>query len=326
MLREPVDAVITWVDGYDKTHAEKLARYLEQMGTSSPEAAAPTRYNQCGEIRYCVKSILRFAPWIRTIYIVTDAQTPPIMKQLAGLPQGEKIKLIDHRDIFYGFEACLPTFNSLTIECMLWRIPGLSDHFLYLNDDCSIIRPVSYDDFFRGNQVVLYGQWRTRSERKWGHYVKKFIAYLSATTSCSPSRDLFRAVCENSAELAGYHKQFFQFPHAPFPLRKKAFEDYFLKHPEALSQNIRYRFRSYRQFAPISLIHHLEIQQKNVVFDPSLEAIMVNGACHSLSKIKHRLARADRKKNVAFICMQSIDEAPVAIQTMLLEWLHQKIE
>ncbi|WP_019217602.1 Stealth CR1 domain-containing protein [Legionella tunisiensis] len=99
---EPVDAVITWVDGYDKVHAEKLASYLAKIGLDKrPETASPTRFNQQGELDYCVHSLLRFAPWLRTIYIVTDAQTPSLMKTLVGTPHENKVKLIDHRDIFW---------------------------------------------------------------------------------------------------------------------------------------------------------------------------------------------------------------------------------
>ena len=321
MTTEPIDAVITWVDGNDKAHSDKLALYLARMGIERPEAAAPTRYNQCGEINYCVNSILRFAPWIRTIYIVTDAQIPPIMEQLVGTPQQEKVKLIDHRDIFHGFEASLPTFNSLTIECMLWRINGLSNKFIYLNDDCSFIRPVSPDDFFRGDNIVFRGLWRVQSERTVVHYLKKCINYVFKTPQNFVKPGFFRTVQENSAKMAGWHKLFFQFPHAPFALKKQTFEDYFLKHPNVLSQNIGYPLRNNQQFWPLSLFGYLEIKQNKVVFDNSLGAITVNGAFHSWNKMRRRLSLADRKKNVAFVCMQSIDEAPIETQSAMLEWL-----
>ncbi len=247
------------------------------------------------------------------------------MKQLVGTPQGEKIKLIDHRDIFRGFEEFLPTFNSLTIECLLWRIQGLSNHFIYLNDDCFIIRPVSSDDFFHGDKIVLRGGWKVQSGKKWRHYVKRWVDFVLKKPQSLVEPDLFRTVQENSAKLAGWHKHFFHFPHAPLPLRKQTFEDYFLKHPEALSQNLRYAIRNHQQFWSLSLIDHVEIKQKNVVFDHSLDAITVNGACHSLNKIQHRLSYAERKKNMAFICMQSVDEAPIATQAIMLKWLDEQI-
>lgn len=324
-MREPVDAVITWVDGTDKTHVNKLANYFAHRGIIRPEAAAPTRYNQCGEIAYCVHSILCFAPWIRTIYIVTDAQTPPIMEKLKGTPYASKVKLIDHRDIFRGYEQYLPTFNSLTIEMMLWRIDGLSENFIYLNDDCAIIRPVLYEDFFRGDKLVLRGHWKVQTDRKLKNYLKRFINYLLGRPKCIVKQDLVRTVQENSAKLAGWYKYCFHFPHAPFALQKKLFADYFLAHPEEVSKNISYAIRDHQQFWLISLLLHLEIKQKNVIFDNALEAVAVNGAFHSLKKIKRRLALAEKKDNVAFICMQSVDAASEKVQNMMLNWLDNKI-
>ena len=316
ILNEPVDAVITWVDGQDPVHQNKRANALARLDLSMPEGAAPTRFNQCGELDYSVASIFRFAPWIRTIYIVTDAQTPSVMKKWIGTPFEKKIKLIDHREIFYGFEDCLPTFNSLTIECMLWRIQGLSEQFIYLNDDCSLIRPVTYDDFFQGKKVVLRGEWRVQSDKKLlRHFLK---------TPVEP--ELFRKVQETSAQMAGYHKQFFQFEHAPFPLKIKTFEEYFENNQEVMCENIRYTFRDRMQFWPLSLILHLEMKHKNAVFDQSLRAVSVHGTCHSLKKIQQRLSSADKNKQTAFVCMQSIDEAPMATQSIMLEWLKKRIE
>lgn len=325
MMKGPVDAVITWVDGNDKAHEEKLAKCLSQMGIHRPEAAAPTRFNQRGEINYCVKSLLCFAPWIRTIFIVTDAQTPLIIKQLSGTPYEEKIKLVDHRDIFCGFENYLPTFNSLSIESVLWRIKGLSDNFIYLNDDCALIRPVTYEDFFCDGKVVLRGSWKIQSEKKWRNHFKKRLEHLLTISPRVEVRNEHRMVQENSARLAGWSKRFFHLPHTPFPINKKTLENFFQKYPESLSQNISYTLRYHQQFWSISLASHLEIKTKNAVVDNTLEAIIVNGACHSPSKIKHQLARADKKNTIAFICMQSIDVASEASQTLLFNWLDKKI-
>ncbi len=325
-MREPVDAVITWVDGYEKAHADKLTHYLTRMGiVNTPEAASPTRFNQCGEIDYCVKSILRFAPWIRSIYIVTDAQRPAIIEQFVGTPEEEKIKLIDHRDIFRGYEDCLPTFNSMTIECMLWRIPGLSNQFIYLNDDCAIVRPVAYEDFFREGKIVLRGHWRAQSDRKWGRYLQRFINKLFNTSYQFVQRDQFRTIEENTAKRAGWPNHFFEFQHGPFSLKRDSFEEHFSQHPEMWSQNLLYPLRDQQQFWPISLIDHLEIKKKNVVFDHSLAAIMVNGGFHSSNKIQLRLAEAENKKQVAFVCFQSVDEASSEVQTSMMGWLDNQI-
>ena len=51
--------------------------------------------------------------------------------------------VVDHREVFAGYEQFLPTFSSRAIESMLWRIPDLSERFLYLNDDFMLLRPVT---------------------------------------------------------------------------------------------------------------------------------------------------------------------------------------
>jgi len=315
---EPVDAVITWVDGYDNAHQQKLNNYLLKQGIHRPLAASPTRFNQHGEIDYCVRSLLYFAPWISTIYIVTDAQVPAIISQLSETVYKNKVKLIDHRDIFSGFEHCLPTFNSLTIESVLWRIKGIANKFIYLNDDCALIRPVVYEDFFRKNQVVIRGNWKVFGERKWQNRVKK---YLGKHAAPNEHRDMQEA----SARMALYTRNFFHLPHVPFAVNKTTIENFFMNSPELLSNNLRFAFRDSQQFWPISLATHLEIKNKTAIIDNSLEGVMVNGACHSHEKISKKFQRADKNHKVAFICMQSIDTAPELTQKMMLNWLASKI-
>ncbi len=166
------DAVITWVDGADPQHRERLATYLAERGGERPRAAHSTRFNDAGEIDWCVASILRFAPWFRRIHIVTDGQVPALVARLAGTPWAERIAIVDHRDIFAGFEQHLPTFNSRAIISLLWRTPGLADQFVYFNDDMALLRPIDESDFFRDGRVVLRGQWRTQSQHLVSHRLK----------------------------------------------------------------------------------------------------------------------------------------------------------
>lgn len=322
MLMEPIDAVITWVDGQDVTHQAKLQQYLQHQGhmASRPSAAAPTRFNQCGELTFCVHSLLRFAPWLRRIYLVTDAQVPPIWQQLSATPAAKKLQLVDHRELFHGYEAVLPTFNSLAIESMLWRIPGLSERFIYLNDDCALLRPLMPDDFFRENKLVLRGHWKKNHNKRWGYRCQDFLRRQFGMQANGKVDD-FRLLQEKTAALVGFSDKFFALPHAPTPLFKRSFQDFFAQHPEKLSQNVAFRLRDLRQFWPISLAEHLAFQQHRVVVDNSLQAIMVNGGHHHAKKILRRLAQAVQKTSVAFICMQSMDLADSATQQMMLDWL-----
>jgi hypothetical protein len=173
--QSPIDAVITWVDGADPNHKAKLDAYLSSIGNVRPRSANPARFSSVGEIEYCVVSLLRFAPWIRTIFIVTDQQQPDFMAKLVGTAYESRIKIVDHSVIFSGYEQYLPTFNSMSISSMLWRIPGIAERFLFLNDDFALIRPVESSAFFRGDKVVLHGVWRTQTDK---HFVKKLPGFL----------------------------------------------------------------------------------------------------------------------------------------------------
>ena len=92
-LLQPIDAVVTWVDGADPLHREKLNAYLESIG-HVPEAAHPTRFRETGEFEYCIASMLKFAPWLRKIFILTDNQTPEFMALVRRSPNSDLYPLL----------------------------------------------------------------------------------------------------------------------------------------------------------------------------------------------------------------------------------------
>ena len=145
----PVDVVVAWVDGRDRKHRAKRRRYLaDPGGDTKPErvAVSAQRFSDNDEIRYCLRSIHNYAPWVRTIWLVTDDQVPASIARRRA--ERYNIRIVDHREIFRGYEQLLPTFNSFAIETMLWRIEGLADRFLYFNDDMMPVGPVKPADFF----------------------------------------------------------------------------------------------------------------------------------------------------------------------------------
>ena len=145
----PVDVVVAWVDGRDRKHRAKRRRYLaDPGGDTKPErvAVSAQRFSVNDEIRYCLRSIHNYAPWVRTVWLVTDDQVPASIARRRA--ERYNIRIVDHREIFRGYEQLLPTFNSFAIETMLWRIEGLADRFLYFNDDMMPVGPVKPADFF----------------------------------------------------------------------------------------------------------------------------------------------------------------------------------
>ncbi|MEO5852670.1 MAG: stealth conserved region 3 domain-containing protein [Nocardioides sp.] len=142
----PVDVVYTWVDGADPAWAERQqARLAASSGVSETAgdraSSGRARFESRDELRYSMRSLHLFAPWVRTVHVVTDGQVPPWLD--VDHPQ---VHLVDHRDILP--DDALPTFNSHAIETALHRIPGLAEHFVYLNDDMLLARPLGPDRFF----------------------------------------------------------------------------------------------------------------------------------------------------------------------------------
>ena len=75
-----VDAVITWVDGNDIEHRGKMSKHLKNKKSLNIKPVR-MRFDQVGEIEFAVKSILKYAKFIRNIYIITDNQKPEFLKK-----------------------------------------------------------------------------------------------------------------------------------------------------------------------------------------------------------------------------------------------------
>ena len=110
--------VITWVDGDDPEHRAKRAEFGGKVAAVRDDVGGEVRYSSRGEIFYCVGSVLRFASWVRKIWIITDNQNPRLDEFVErNFPnRTTEIEIVDHRTIFEGYEEYLPTFNSISIE------------------------------------------------------------------------------------------------------------------------------------------------------------------------------------------------------------------
>ncbi|MFZ4077780.1 MAG: Stealth CR1 domain-containing protein [Legionellaceae bacterium] len=297
-ILEPIDAVITWVDGQETAYAKKLQHYLLSQGLKpSVEAAAPTRFHAMGELDYCIRSIERYAPWIRTLYVVTDSQTPSVLEKNLTI----RVELIDHQQIFEGYLDALPTFNSVSIEAMLWRIPGLANQFIYFNDDCFLVRPVLPRDFFQDGKMVVRGQMKWQGKKD----------------------TFYRQLQEKTAQSVGFKWRYIHLDHAPSALRKDWFEALFLKYHENYINNIRFALRDKQQVWPIAWVYHEAYRSSQILWDKRVKAIMINPAVHTLKKIKARLRAVKRNKQVAFLCVQSLDAADEATFDVITAWLNE---
>ena len=163
-----IDAVILWVNGNDDKHKIKISKYVDNKNDISLTKFR-TRFDQVNEIKFTIDSILKFAPYIENIHIITDEQTPKFLKKREINDYYEKVLIIDHKVVFKGFEEFLPTFNCRPIETCMHRIPGLAEHFIYFNDDFFLIKHTKPTDFFRNGLPVLRGKWLKFDKHKNQH-------------------------------------------------------------------------------------------------------------------------------------------------------------
>jgi len=304
-----IDAVILWVDGNDQAYKSKLLPYLKENGNA--EKIFSSRYEQLDEIEYTVKSILKFAPYINNIFIVTDNQTPKFLKQTSEKEKFSKVTIVDHTVLFKGLESNLPTFNSRTIESCMHRIPNLSEHFIYLNDDFFIIAPTTKDDFFTAEGYpVLRGKWQ------------KFEASKAYKNGKKEKAGHKRAQ-EMASKIVGFDK-LFRFKHTPHPIRKSTLRNFFDKNPEILEHNIKYKFRSKEQFLPVALANHLEIKNKTCSIQNDLQLLYFRSYKKPLFWYKFKLNYLD--KNKLFLGLQSLNHSPPKVLNYILQWLDNRVD
>jgi len=130
-----IDAVYTWVNQSDPQWQALW------KSTFPNEVFDPDRFTSNDELRYSLRSVEKYAPWINKIYIVSNCSQPEWLADVS------RIQWVSHEDIFPD-PANLPTFSSHAIEACLHRIPDLGEQFIYFNDDFILNQPCLPSDFF----------------------------------------------------------------------------------------------------------------------------------------------------------------------------------
>lgn len=148
----PVDIVYLWCDSSDEAWREKKNNELKKYGKNlDDDAVGECRFIDNDELKYSLRSLEKFAPWINNIFIVTDNQVPKWLDTT-----NPKIHIVNHSEILPS--EALPTFNSMAVETVLHKIPNLSEHFLFANDDMFFGNFVEKDFFYNndGEPIVRF--------------------------------------------------------------------------------------------------------------------------------------------------------------------------
>lgn len=136
MENSKIDFVMLWVDSSDSNWRKEYCDF-----TGKKDVSELNRYRDWGFLKYWFRSIEKYAPWVNKIYLVTNGQTPSFLDK-----RNPKVEIISHREIID--ERYLPLYNSSAIELNIYKIRGLSEQFVYFNDDMLLIAPTQPSDFF----------------------------------------------------------------------------------------------------------------------------------------------------------------------------------
>ncbi len=252
--RFDVDIVYTWVNHDDPEWRALIARFrnLDEVDWE--------RYRDNDELRYSMRSIDRFAPWVRTIFVVTNCGRP------AWLAEHPRVRWVPHEAVFPASEHYLPTFNSHAIESCLMRIDGLSEHFVYMNDDVFMGMPIAKSDLFAPNGMSL-------------SHLERYGVAFGAVDSHNP--DYLNAAI-NGRRLI--EETFGVSPtqlhaHTAHALRRSVLFEMEARYPERFDAVRRARFRSSDDLSVVSfLYHHYAFQRRRALRVPAVNAHLVRPA------------------------------------------------
>lgn len=311
---EPIDAVITWVDGSTVDHRRKRQQYMAQTPLPLHENAInPHRWACSDEILYCLQSIENHAAWIRKIWIVVGDETPDLSSLSDHIRA--KVTFAYHQDIFNGFTEVLPTFNSLAIETMLWRIDGLSERFIYFNDDVFLTAPLNPSDVFQGLTPVLRGKW------------VDYSGLLHSPKMRDDPAKFNHFMQMSAAKIIGFEAdRLFAAAHVVHPFRRSKMAALFDKYPQHFINNIKHRFRDLSQFLPQGLHNHACISEEDALIslaDDHLHIVSGQGN-GSLPSETWKLLQRAHNPDTKFLCVNDLPQLQALIP-QARDWLGQAI-
>lgn len=247
----PIDFIISWVDQSDPHWKKKYNKYSGQ----SDDEEIEVRYRDYGTLRYVFRSIEKYAPWVRKVFLVTDEQIPEWLNK-----NNPKLILVNHKD--YIPNKYLPTFNSNVIELNYYNIPVLSEHFVCFNDDTLINKPVQPENFFdkKGNPKDTLGLNAIMPNSIFDH---THVNNLMIINSIFPDKkDTLKKILGKLFSLKNMEWNLFSLllfvwpkftrffdPHIPISYKKSTYKKIVEQYPEIIEKTGNQKFRSSEDFS-----------------------------------------------------------------------------
>lgn len=234
-----IDMVFSWVDGsstdFQRQRAAQMAEYVVGEGDDGP-----ARYRHVDELRYALRSVHMYAPWVRRIFIATDSPAP------SWLLDHPKVTIVRSEE-FFADTSVLPIHNSHAVEAQLHRIEGLAEHFLYSNDDMFFGRPVEPELFFSPAGITRFVECGIR------------IGSGASASSRSGHDNALRVNRELLREKFG-RTITRDLEHCATPLRRSVLDELERAFPEDFVRTAASRFRSATDISVTNSLYHYYAQ------------------------------------------------------------------
>lgn len=286
-VTEPIDVVYTWVNDDDPQwqSRKKRASGLIDDEEVNDTALNLSRFANRDELKYSLRSIEAYASWVNHIYIVTDQQVPDWLNT-----EHPKITVVDHREIFSD-PSVLPVFNSHAIESQLHRIPGLSEQYLYMNDDVFFMRPVSPELFFTSSGLSKF-----------------FPSRAPLDVHDASARDLpVLSAAKNGREfMLTHHGRTVtnKFKHTPHPQLRSVLEEMETEYPDLFRSVASSTFRAPEDYSIASSLYHYHAYatQHAVVGDIAYDYVDI-----ATRRAALRLEWFSYRKRLDVVCLNDTD-------------------
>ena len=249
-----IDFVVTWVDMNDPKWKADFSKYSKKGIDNTTNEFSEARFRDHGFLKYWFRGIEKFAPWVRKIHFVTSGQKPEWLNV-----DHPKLSLVNHSD--YIPEKFLPVFNSCLIEIYMHKIPDLTEHFVYFNDDFFIINNLSKERFFTNGLPNDIAAFRHNSGiGLWSKTLKNNIKIINERFDKREvmARDhdkWFHPSYGKRARLTRLLKPYGKFitlmtPHNAQPYLKSTFNEVWDYAGDKLTKSSENRFRSTQDYTP----------------------------------------------------------------------------
>jgi hypothetical protein len=271
----PIDVVYTWVDATDEDWRRLAAEHMDLRAIDTD------RYSQSGELRYSLRSLDVFAPWVRYVYVLSNCAPPDWFRE------SERFTWVDHDEVMDSEQR--PQFNSGAIDTFLHRIPGLSEQFVYLNDDFMLWDSALPLTFFTWDGRSIAHLAVASSVLLLQQMVDEGSATPQQHSRINAARLLEERVGVYPTRLHG---------HVPYSLRRPVLEQIEAEFPAEMASTRASRVRGMGDVSFVALLYHYYADAKGKG--------LLRDAPHSFVKRNNyqRERMRESLRRVPFICIQ----------------------